>query len=196
MPAAPLHLLGAAQSPGFVPLFRYPYSHEGTAEATQKPVRDALDRMGYELGYFTVDGADWYVQSMYQDALAQGKHVDYEALKEIYLDTEWRAIEFYDVLARATLGRSPKHVLILHESDINALFLGDLIRHIKSKGWKIIPAKEAFADPMAKEIPRGDVTQSRLAGLAVEAGYKGAVGNPLTDMTKLDELFRRAFLDR
>jgi peptidoglycan-N-acetylglucosamine deacetylase len=184
------------QSPGFVPLFRYPYSHEGATPAAQQAVRKALDGLGYGLGYFTVDAADWYVEERLQSALEQGKEVNYDALRDAYLSATWHAIEFYDDLARAVLHRSPKHVLILHETDVNALFLGDLIRSIKSRGWKIIPAREAFADPLARQIPHNLFTQFRLKGLALERGYGGAVDNPWATPPKLDALLASSFPSR
>ena len=131
-----------------------------------------------------------------QTALEQGKEVDYRALRDAYLDATWRAIEFYDDLARAVLNRSPKHVLILHETDINALFLGNLIRSIKSRGWKIIPAREAFADPLAEQIPPNLFTQFRLKGLALERGYAGAVDNPWAEPSGLDPLLASSFRSR
>ncbi len=58
-----------------------------------------------------------------------------------------------DDLAVKILGRSPKHVLLLHERDITVMFLEDLVAEIKKQGWKIIDAAEAFEDPMYSEQP-------------------------------------------
>jgi len=179
--------------PGFVPLFRYPGSREGATPEAQRQVRDALARMGYGLGYFTVDSADWYVQTRYEAMFRNHKQVDEEKLRAAYLESVSRAIDFYDQLARAVLGRSPKHVLILHESDLNALFVGDLVRYIRSKGWSIIPASEAYADPLAQQIPESRPTQYRLSGLAAERGYGGPLYNPWASPGKLNELLAGAF---
>jgi peptidoglycan-N-acetylglucosamine deacetylase len=179
--------------PGFVPLFRYPYSHEGSTEEARREVRDAVARMGYRQGYFTVDAADWYVDGLYATALKQRKTVDEDELRKRYLEATARSLAFYDDMARSVLGRSPKHVIVLHESDINALFLSDLIRSLKSQDWKIIPAEEAFADPVSKQIPRGERSQFRLNGLAEEEGYEGPLDNPWAEPAKLDALFAAAF---
>ena len=45
-------------------------------------------------------------------------------------------LDIYDKLARAVLGRSPKHTLLVHHNLLNALFLDDIIQMFKDKGWK------------------------------------------------------------
>lgn len=178
--------------PGFVSMFRYPHSQEGNSREDQQEVRGAIARLHYGLGYFTVDSADWYAEMFYANALQQGKQVDLEKLRAAYLEAMGKALDFSGGLARAVLHRSPKHVLILHETDINALFLGDLIRFIKSRGFTIIPAKDAYEDPIAEQIPDNTHTQSRLASIALEQGYPGPIDNPWANPTKLDELFAGA----
>jgi hypothetical protein len=46
-------------------------------------------------------------------------------------------------------GRSPKHVLLLHEMDITALFVGDLADSLRAKGWDIISPEKAYTDDIA-----------------------------------------------
>jgi len=79
---------------------------------------------------------------------------------------------FYDNIAQKTLGRSPKHVLLLHENDMAALFIADLIEHIRLQGWKVISPQEAYEDPIASTIP--DVLfngQGRVAAIAKSKGW-------------------------
>jgi peptidoglycan-N-acetylglucosamine deacetylase len=65
--------------------------------------------------------------------------------------------------------------LLLHENDLAALFVGDLIQLLKGKGWKIISPEDAYADPIASEIP--DVLfngQGRVGAIAYSKGWKPA----------------------
>ena len=155
-----------------VPFYRYPYLHEGSDRETRDRIRRYIHENGYKNGYVTVDNYDWYMDRLLQQALADGKQVDYSALKNAYISILWDAISFYDDVARRTLGRSPKHVLLLHENDLAALYLGDLIEHIRSKGWKIISAQEAYEDPIAEQVP--DVLyngQGRVSAIAKGKGW-------------------------
>lgn len=155
-----------------LPFYRYPYLHEGKDRMARDRIRQQLQDLGYKNGYVTIDNFDWHMDRLLQKALADDKHIDYEALKHAYIAILWEAIVFYDDIAQKTLGRSPKHVLLLHENDIAALFIEDLISHIRSQGWKIISPQEAFEDPIASIIP--DVLyngQGRVAAIAKSKGW-------------------------
>jgi hypothetical protein len=122
-------------------------------------------------GYVTVDNYDWYLNHLLVQAVARKMEPDMEALRQIYLDHVYNSISFYDQIARTHIGRSPKHVLLLHENDLTALFLGDLITLLKQRGWKIISPREAYADEISRQTP--DVLfngQGRVAAIAREKG--------------------------
>jgi len=47
---------------------------------------------------------------------------------------------YYDGLSMRILGRSVRHVMLMHHNLINALFLPDVIRLFEDRGWRIIDA--------------------------------------------------------
>ncbi len=181
-----------------VPFYRYPYLHEGNDIITRDRIRQHLLDLRYRNGYVTVDNYDWYMDSLLQKALTEGKKVDYDALKSAYITILWESILFYDGVAEKTLGRSPKHVLLLHENDMAALFIGDLIEHIRLQGWKIISPQEAYEDPIAFTIP--DVLfngQGRVAAIAKSKGWdekllrdRGSSESYLADYFKNNNVFK------
>lgn len=159
--------------PNFLPYYRHPFLHHGRPREVRNSVRSHIRMLGYEIGYVTVDNYEWYMDALLQKAIADSKQVDYEKLKSVYVEVLWEGIQFYDKIAREQLGRSPKHVLLLHENDITALFIGDLVRHLRSHGWRIISPQEAYTDPIATTIP--DVLfngQGRVAAIARSKGQK------------------------
>jgi peptidoglycan/xylan/chitin deacetylase (PgdA/CDA1 family) len=184
--------------PGFQPWLRFPFLDEGRTRENRDRIREALVENGYFNGYVTVDNYDWYLDSAFRRAVAAKKTIDFDNLKSIYLDHLWRSIQFYDTIARATLGRSPKHVLLLHENDLAALFVEDLVRFIREKDWKIISPLEAYQDPIATTIP--DVllnNQGRVAAIARAKGYPGPLSMESESTQFLDRLFEehRVFQD-
>ncbi len=178
--------------PGFKPWFRFPFLDEGRTIADRDAIRQALSERGYFNGYVTVDNYDWYLDRLFQAALRDKKKVDYEKLKQLYLEHLWQSLVFYDQMALATLGRSPKHVLLLHENDLAALFVDSLISFLRAKGWKIISPAEAYKDPIAATIP--DVllnNQGRVAALAKVSGYTGKFSQDSEGTEFLEKLFER-----
>ncbi len=157
--------------PGFRPWFRFPFLDEGRDENTRDQLRSALDDMGYINGYVTVDNYDYYLEFLYQQALKKNKKINYDLLQELYIEHLWESIQFYQNIALKTLGRSPKHVLLLHENDLAALFLDDLISFLRGEGWLIISPEEAYKDPIAQHIPKVLMNgQGRVAAIAKENG--------------------------
>lgn len=162
------------QFAGFVPWFRYPRLDEGRTRLSRDAIRAALDSLGYRNGYVTVDTWDWYLAQRCREARRAGKATNLEKLGEIYVEMIWGAIMYYDSLAREILHRSPDHVLLLHENDLAALYIDDLVRKIRSQGWSIISPAEAYRDTIAAMVP--DVlenNQGRIVALARERGYQG-----------------------
>jgi hypothetical protein len=123
-------------------------------------------------------------------AIEKGQSVNFDKLRRAYIDHIYGSIQFYDSVARRCLGRSPIHVLLLHENDLSAMYLGDLIKHLKRNGWTIRSPKEAYRDPIAGVVP--DVLfngQGRVAAIARSQGVPArALVQVAEDEVYLDSL--------
>jgi len=183
---------------GQAPYFRFPYLDEGRPAEKRDAVRAGLKARGLRQGYVTIDNYDWYMNALAAEAVSKGHPLDMEALGAAYVENLVSDVEFYDEIARATLGRSPAHVLLLHENDLAALFVGDLVGALRAQGWQIVTAEEAFADPIADEQPDTLFNgQGRIAALAYVSGlYKRTdliAPNEDEDWLRAD-FFRRGLL--
>ena len=149
--------------PGRRAWFRYPYLDEGGSDrAKRDAVRVGLEARGLADGYVTVDASDWFYEQAAIDAVRAGKTIDRAALRDLYIESNVESAEFADALARKALGRSPAHVLLLHETDLAAFWIADLVRALRTHGWTIVSADEAYADPIAKLRPDVPVAQGTL----------------------------------
>jgi peptidoglycan/xylan/chitin deacetylase (PgdA/CDA1 family) len=154
------------------PWFRYPFLDEGGADkAKRDAVRAALQARGLHNGYATVDGSDWNIEGLTADAVKAGKKIDMAALRDLYVGTMVGAADFADQLSVKTWKRQPAQVIVLHESDIAALFVADLVRTLRKDGWTIITADEAYRDPISKLAP--DVPSANGTLLELAAWEKG-----------------------
>jgi peptidoglycan-N-acetylglucosamine deacetylase len=151
---------------GYRPWFRYPYLGEGGWDKEKRDaVRAGLAARGLSNGYVTADGSDWHLEQLTIDAVKAGKSIDMNQLRRLYVASQMSGIAYHDELARRTLGRSPAHVMLLHETDLAALFLGDLIKELKQHGWTIIAADKAFRDPIAGITPDVPFTSGTNIGM-------------------------------
>jgi peptidoglycan-N-acetylglucosamine deacetylase len=125
-------------------------------------LRAALAARGLRNGYVTADGSDWFLDDLVNKAKAAGKVVDMVQLKRLYIQMHVSGAEYADTLAREALGRSPAHVMLMHETDIAALFLPDMVAELRRQGWTVITADEAYRDRLSSAQPdvpvaRGDL---------------------------------------
>ncbi len=156
-----------------LPLFRFPFLNEGKDAEQRDAVRAGLTELGLRNGYVTIDNYDWYIEALASRLKKSGAEFELEAMADFYVETLVSAAEFYDAMAVEHLSYRPKHVLLLHENDLAALFVDDLVYALRDKGWQIIPASEAYQDAIAECQPDTMfLGQGRVAALAAADGVK------------------------
>lgn len=138
----------------FAKLFRFPYLKEGNNLEKREGMRLVLEKSGYSQGYVTIDASDWYVDSRLRARLKENPNSDLSGYRNYYLKHIWDRSQYYDDLAKKVFGKEVKHTLLIHHNLLNALFLDDLMKMYKEKGWKLISANEAFQDPVYKLQPQ------------------------------------------
>ena len=156
--------------PNYRPWFRFPFLDEGrTNRAKRDAVRTGLKKRGLMNGYVTVDASDWYLEDMAISAARAGKIMDWNALRDLFVESYVQSANFSDDLARRTLDRAPVQIILLHETDLAAMFVDDLAAALKADGWTIVTADEAYRDPIANMEPDVDFADgTRTQMLAAE----------------------------
>lgn len=182
---------------GYRPWFRFPQLDEGGKNAAKRDaVRAGLKARGLRNGYVTADGWDWYLESLTIKAQKSGKRIDQNALRDLYVETHVLAANFADGLARRTLGRAPSHMLLLHETDLAALYIEDLVKALRADGWTIITADEAYADPMGK-LPApviADANGTLIQMISWDKGVKGPRWFERNEVAMMNSLFKERVL--
>ncbi|WP_253715821.1 polysaccharide deacetylase family protein [Bdellovibrio bacteriovorus] len=159
------------QFPTFQKIFRFPYLKEGDSVEKRDGMRDFLKDNDYTNGHVSIDASDWYVNMRLIEKIKKGDKVDYEKYRDFYLKHMWDRSDYYSKLAQKTLGKDIKHTVLLHHNLTTALFLDDLIKMYKQKGWKVIYAEEAFKDGVYKRTPKNiPAGESILWAIAKEKG--------------------------
>jgi peptidoglycan/xylan/chitin deacetylase (PgdA/CDA1 family) len=179
---------------GYRAWFRFPFLDEGGSDKVKRDaIRAGLAARGLRNGYVTVDASDWHLEQLTIAAARDGESMNMSALRTLYVESHVEAAEFYDKLARQTLGRSPAHVLLLHETDLAALYVPDLVAALRARGWEIITADQAYRDPLKSAHPEVRVAQGTLTeALAWERGLPP----PRWYVRNNTELAKRLFAER
>lgn len=167
--AAEVWLKGRA---GYRPWFRFPFLDEGGKDkAKRDALREGLAARGLRNGYVTAESSDWHLESLTREAVRAGKKIDLTALGHLYVRWHVEAADFADAMMLRATGRQPVQVMLLHETDLAALHIGDLVRALRKAGWTVVSADTAYADPIGKEMPDVPVANGTLTeALAWAAG--------------------------
>ena len=173
------------------PWFRFPYLNEAPTIGKRDAVRASLEARGLQNGYVTVDTYDWHLEQLYQRALKNGQPVCLAALSRLYTDMMVDAANFFDQASRAYLERVPAQILLLHENDIAALFVEDLVAALEADGWEIITADEAYADPISGIEP--ETTFLGMGRVAALTRLAGKPGPEFTFLAVEEDLINSAF---
>jgi hypothetical protein len=119
----------------------------------------------------TIDNSDWVIDQRLTARLRKDANADLQPYRDYYLQHIWDRASYYDALSQRVLGRSVKHTVLVHYNLLNGLFLDELIKMFKQKGWQPIDAEQAFTDAVfsakPKVLPAGE---SIVWALAKEKG--------------------------
>ena len=168
---------------GYTKLFRYPYLKEGNTIEKRDGFRHFMDSLGYRNGYVTVDASDWYIDGRMSDTLKYNRNFDTTPFLQYYLEHIYNRAMYYDSLGLALTGRHIKHTLLLHHNLLNAMFLGELLKMFKAKGWELTDAVTAFNDEVfalkPDILPAGE---SLVWAMAKQSGnYESSLRYPAED---------------
>lgn len=157
-----------------LPLFRFPYLKEGNTLLKRDGMRQTLRSRRIQNGYVTVDASDWYVDQKLRQWVKHRKNVPLHRFRSYYLNHMWDRAQYYDGLAKRLGFKQVRHTLLIHHNLLNALFLGDLLRHFQKKGWRLVDANKVYQTPQfPKEPQRLPSGESILWSLAKQRGLKG-----------------------
>lgn len=157
--------------PGSRPWFRYPYLDEGDDDPRKRAqIRDGLRQRGLSNGYITVRSADYHLNDIAGKARASGRGLDFDALRDLHIETLVGSANFYDRMAVRVIGRSPAHVILLHENDLNALFIAEIADAFRRFGWEIVSADDAYQDPISASDDSEWNGSGRVTALAIASG--------------------------
>jgi len=175
---------------GYRPWFRFPYLDQAYFQpAKSRKVSAYLRKVGLADAWVTVDGLDWAIEAHTLRAAKRHERMDLSALRANYVSTMVHAAEFYDELALSLIGRSPAHVMLLHEADVTVICLSDLIRALRGRGWAIITADEAYADPLYHALPLGPAKDfCGFHSYPTNCPSQAPMGHPLSNAPTVFEL--------
>lgn len=137
-------LKAAGQEEGY---FRYPFLMTGPTTEVKAAFEAFLKERGYKNAPVTVDNDDWVFNDALGPALERGDAELGGRIRKAYLEYMDGALAYYEGISRSLFHREIPQVLLIHDSELTAECLDELLTNLERRGYRYITLDEALADP-------------------------------------------------
>lgn len=152
--------------------FRHPFLWTGLSLDIKRDLCEFLQKNGYTIAPVTVDNADYIFARAYDNALDKGDKAMLKKIGEAYVPYMESKIEYWERQSQKTLGREISQVLLMHANRINSVYVGDLAKMMKKRGYKFVSLEEALKDE-AYQLPDTFIKRNGISWLHRWALAKG-----------------------
>lgn len=126
--------------------FRHPQLQTGPTFEYKSALDAFLAERAYRIAPVTVDNNDFIFAYVYADAKSRGDKETMKRVADAYIPYMEQIFDFFEKLSVESFGYEIKQTLLLHANEINADHFDDLVRLMKTRGYKFIPLEDALKD--------------------------------------------------
>ena len=164
----------AGRHGGTLRYFRHPFLHTGPSLEARQDFERFLAARGYTVAPVTIENSDYIFSRVYNEMKTKADAAGMRQTAGAYLRFTEAQLDFWEEAARTVVGRPLRHVLLLHDNEINADHLDELLALLRRRGYRFVPLEEALRDE-AYRLPdtyAGRAGVSWLYRWAVSQGIK------------------------
>jgi peptidoglycan/xylan/chitin deacetylase (PgdA/CDA1 family) len=137
---------------------RFPYNHTGDTKEKHDAIAAFLAAHGYRMAPCTIDSSDYMFNNTY--ALARARHDEQTAAKvrADYIAYSAAEIDWYTKLDQQVFGRDVPHIMLLHDTPLNADTIEAVIALFVQRGYHFVTLTDALKDT-AYAVPETYITK-------------------------------------
>jgi len=130
---------------------RFPYNHTGDTKEKHDAVAAFIAKRGYRLAPCTIENSDWEFTWAYVKMLAKHDEAGIAKLKAEYLDYTSAEVDYYAALNKQAVGYEPPEIMLLHDNQLNAEMIDEVLALFEKKGYRFVTLSEAESDPVYQQ---------------------------------------------
>jgi hypothetical protein len=127
--------------------FRFPMNHAGETKGEHDAIAAYLAQRGYQVATCTIDNSDYLFNDAYVRMLEKKDGAAARKLRLEYLAYTSAEIDYYSALNKQVFGYEPPHVMLLHDSRLNADVMERVLALFEEKHYRFVSLAAAPADP-------------------------------------------------
>ncbi|HEV8397163.1 MAG TPA: polysaccharide deacetylase family protein [Vicinamibacterales bacterium] len=120
--------------------FRHPFLHAGPTAEIKSGLQAFLHDQGYRVAPVTLDDSDYMYAALYTRAEYR------ERVRREYVPYMESIVEFFEQRSVEVAGREFPQVLLIHDNQLNADVMPDLLDMFRRRGYRFVTLDEALAD--------------------------------------------------
>ncbi len=136
--------------------FRYPFLDVGKTMETARAFQQFLKRQGYAVAPVTIDNQEYMFAAVYAHAMAAGDTETADRVAASFLSYMSGVFDYFEKFSKETLGYEPRQVLLLHADELDTDEMGNLVKMMRSRGYRFISLRDALRDPAYRLPDRYD----------------------------------------
>lgn len=136
--------------------FRYPFLDVGKTMETARAFQQFLKRQGYAVVPVTIDNQEYMFAAVYAHAMAAGDTETADRVAASFLSYMSGVFDYFEKFSKETLGYEPRQVLLLHADELDTDEMGNLVKMMRSRGYRFISLRDALRDPAYRLPDRYD----------------------------------------
>jgi peptidoglycan/xylan/chitin deacetylase (PgdA/CDA1 family) len=137
---------------------RFPYNHTGDTRGKHDEIAAFVSARGYRLAPCTIDNSDYEFNVAYTLALSLRDEQTAAKVKADYVAFTAAEIDWYTALNKQVFGYDPPHIMLLHDSLLNATTIQGILELFERRGYRFVTLAEAIKDP-AYAVPDNYITK-------------------------------------
>jgi peptidoglycan/xylan/chitin deacetylase (PgdA/CDA1 family) len=149
--------------------FRHPFLHAGPTKDIKAGLQRFLADAGYRVAPVTLDNSDYVYAALY----TRPEHRD--RVRREYLPYTESVVDFFERRSVEVAGREFPQVLLLHDNQLNADVMPELLDMFRRRGYRFVSLDDALADE-AYRLPEEYVGPSGFSWIHRWSKTKGMPG--------------------
>ena len=138
--------------------FRFPFNHTGDTQEKHDQIAAFLAGRGYRTAPCTIETEDWIFNAAYFRMRARHDDAAAARLRADYLAFTAAQIDYFTTINQQVLGYEAPQIMLIHDNQLNADTIEDLIGILRDKRYMTITLSQAEADP-AYRTPETYITR-------------------------------------
>ncbi len=126
---------------------RFPYNHTGDTKEKHDAIAAFIAKRGYRLAPCTIESSDWEFAWAYVKMLAKHDDASIAKLRAEYLAYTSAEIDYYAALNKQVLGYEPPEIMLLHDNQLNADMMDEVLAIVREEGLSIRVARRGRVGP-------------------------------------------------